>query len=299
VFKRLARADNYPEILARFEADRTILKKIESPELFYAAGKAYLQARLYRQAAGVLGIAHDLYLSGRRPAELDFELGAALQAAGKPGKALPFLEAFLNKSPDAPHAAEASYRRGQILTADKAYGEALACFQTAISRGERPHDKGLALMGMAEAYRGLNQLQSARRSLIKAINHLATSPDKAYEALFTAYRRLGETYLELQTFDRAADALAMALKFTDQPQKYPDLRFLLGETYQKSAAPEQARLAFREVVAAGDSFWARLAEEALHRLAIEGKQLETPGDDRNRKGGGALNGSEGKNEKPV
>jgi tetratricopeptide (TPR) repeat protein len=106
---------------------------------------------------------------------------------------------------------------------------------------------------------------------VAAINHLAAASDKAYETLFTAYRRLGEAYLALETFDKAADALAMALKFTDQPEKYPDLRFLLGETYQKAAAAEKARLTFGEVAACGDPFWARLAEEALQRLAIEGR----------------------------
>jgi TolA-binding protein len=271
VFDRLAAADDYPGILARFEADRVILKKVESPDLFYAVGKAYLQARLYRQAAGALGTAHDLYLSNRRPPELAFEFGAALQAAGNPARALPLLEAFLQKTPDAPHAAEASYRCGQILTADKAYGRALTRFQTALARAPGQHDRGLALMGMAEAYRGLKRLQPAAQSLVKAINHLAGASDNPYETLFTAYRRLGEVYLELGALDKAADALAMALKFTDQPQKYPDLRFLLGETYQRGAAAEQARLAFREVAASDDPFWARLAEEALRQLAIEKK----------------------------
>ena len=271
VFQRLAAASDYPGILVRFEADRAILKRMESPDLFYAAGQAYLQARLYRQAAGTLKTAHDLFLSSRRPSELAFELGAALQAAGEPARALPFLEAFLQKTPDAPHAAEASYRCGQILFADNAYDKALARFQTALASAARPHDRGLALMGMAEAYRGLKRPQASVDSLVEAINHLAAASDNAYEMLFTAYRRLGEAYLALGTFDRAADALTMALKFTDQPEKFPDLRFLLGETYQKGAAAEQARLAFREVAACGDPFWARLAEEALQRLAIEGR----------------------------
>lgn len=271
VFNRLAAADDYPGILERFEADRAILKKVESPDLFHAAGKAYLQALLYRQAAEALGTAHDLYLSSRRPAELDFELGAALQAAGNSARALPFLETFLQKTPDAPHAAEASYRCGQILVADNTYDKALTRFQTALARAAGQHDRGLALMGMAEAYRGLKRPQPAAESLVKAINHLAGASDNAYETLFTAYRRLGEVYLELGALDKAADALAMALKFTDQPQKYPDLRFLLGETYQKSAAVEQARIAFREVADSDDPFWARLAEEALRQLTIEAK----------------------------
>lgn len=271
VFERLAAADDYPGILARFEADRAILKKVESPDLFYVAGKAYLQARLYRQAAGALETAHDLYLSSRRPPELAFELGAALQAAGNPARALPFLEAFLQKTPEAPHAAEANYRCGQILAADKAYGKALTRFQTALARASGQHDRGLVLMGIAEAYRGLKRLQPAAESLVKAINHLAAASDNPYETLFTAYRRLGEVYLGLGAFHKAADALEMALKFTDHPQNFPDLRFLLGETYQKGAAAEQARLAFREVAAGDDPFWARLAEEALRRLAIENK----------------------------
>lgn len=271
VFRRLAAANDYPGILARFEADRTILKRVESPDLFYAAGQAYLQARLYRQAAGALKSAHDLYLSSRRPSELAFELGAALQGAGDPARALPFLEAFLEKTPDAPHAAEASYRCGQILIGDKVYDKALARFQTALASAGRPHDRALTLMGMAEAYRGLNRPQAAVDSLVEAVNHLAGASDKAYETLFTAHRRLGEAYRALGAFDKAADALAMALKFTEQPEKYPDLHFLLGETYQKGAAAEQARLAFGAVAACGDPFWARLAEEALQRLAIEGR----------------------------
>ncbi len=269
VFQRLAAANDYPGILARFEADRAILKRVESPDLFHAAGQAYLQARLYRQAAGALKIAHDLYLSSRRPPELAFELGVALQAVGDPARALPYLEAFLKGAPDAPQAPEASYRCGRILIAGNAYDKALARFQTALASAARPHDRGVALMGMAEAYRGLNRPQASVDSLVQAINHLAAASDKAYETLFTAYRRLGEAYLALKTFDEAADALATALKFTDQPEKYPDLRFLLGETYQKAAAAEKARLAFGEVAACGDPFWARLAEEALQRLAIE------------------------------
>jgi hypothetical protein len=77
-------------------------------------------------------------------------------------------------------------------------------------------------------------------------------------------------YLETRSYIKAADALAMSIKFSDQKEN-PDLRFQLAETYEKGKNVEMAGKVYQQIIEMGDPFWARLAQEKLRGIQIETK----------------------------
>ena len=59
----------------------------------------------------------------------------------------------------------------------------------------------------------------------------------------------------------------MALKFSEKKDD-PDLRFLLGEAYEKGHEMQRAGKVYQEIIDLGDPFWMRLAQEKLRGIQI-------------------------------
>ena len=106
--------------------------------------------------------------------------------------------------------------------------------------------------------------------MVKAIDLYAAVPETPPDVISKAYRKLGETYLKLNAYYKGADAFSMALKFSEGNQD-TDLKFLLGETYEKSRQLERAQRVYQDIVDSGDPFWARLAKERLRGISIHTK----------------------------
>ena len=126
------------------------------------------------------------------------------------------------------------------------------------------------LFSEAEAEKALGDYRTAAHRLIQAIDYLAADKAQSLDSISTLYRDLGETYLKVKAYLKAADAFAMALKFSEK-RDAPDLRFLLGETYEKGNAMEMAGKVYKEIIDMGDPFWTRLAQEKMRGIHINSK----------------------------
>ena len=104
---------------------------------------------------------------------------------------------------------------------------------------------------------------------------MAALPDQAPEQIAYAYRDLGETYLKRKAYLKAADALAMSVKFSENKDS-ADLRFILAEAYEKGKAMDRAGEVYQEIIDLGDPFWARLAQEKLRGIQIDNKLESEP-----------------------
>jgi len=271
LFRKLITADDPAGVITWYERDKAIVNRINSPDIYFMAGQGYFQGHLYEEAANLFERAGRLFDKQKRPAELFFKLGISLQESGKTDAALNALVGYTRTDPQPVHAAEANVRIGQILMDKKKYKDALVRFKAAYPHTREKSDQAAIRIREAEANKALGDPAAAARHLIQAIDLLAALPDQPDMTLCRLYRDLGETYVTVKDYLKAADAFAMAIKFTDGGHA-PDLRFLLAETYEKGRAVDQAGKVYQEIIALGDPFWARLAQEKLKGIQID-KQL--------------------------
>ena len=128
---------------------------------------------------------------------------------------------------------------------------------------------------MSKAYKALKDYNTAVSTLIKAINLLAGEPKESFDTLALAHRNLGENYMQLKTWDKAADAFAMAVKFAPEDESVMEVYFMMGEALQNSRKFEEAANAYQTVMEKGDSFWSSMAKERLRSMKLKEKLENT------------------------
>jgi tetratricopeptide (TPR) repeat protein len=100
---------------------------------------------------------------------------------------------------------------------------------------------------------------------------MASIPEKHFDDISVAYRRLGENYLHSKVYLKAADAFSMAVKFSEKPENYPDLYFMIGESYLRGNVLDMAEEAYRDIISIGNPFWTKLAQEKIRCMELEKK----------------------------
>ena len=120
----------------------------------------------------------------------------------------------------------------------------------------------------SNVYAKKGDLKTASQFHEKAIKEIALAPGENYEILTDAYKELGQTYISLKKYIKAADAYLKALSFSKNDREKANLGFLLGDAYQKGNIIPKAKEAFKQVVASYDSVWARLAQHRLNTFEL-------------------------------
>ena len=270
LFQKLMKADDSAGVLTWYEKDKSIINRINSPEIYDIVGTAYLNGHLFEEAVTLLQKSYQLYGKDKRPPVLAFNLGVSAMEAGHPDRALKALKTYTRNHPKHDHAADALCRIGRILMEKKQYKNAQKKFRLAYRYTNNKKDKATIRIQEAEADKALGDHQAAARNLIQAINLVSGIPEKSNTDISKLYRDLGDMYVQTKTYLKAADAFSMAIKFSDRKET-PDLRFLLAETYEKGENIEMAGKVYKEIVELGDPFWARLAQERLRGIRIDTK----------------------------
>ncbi len=270
LFRKLMKADDTAGLLTWYERDKSIINRINSPDIYNIVGTAYCLGHIYEEAAKLLEKAHQLSGKDERTPELVFNLGVSFMESGQADRALKTLDDYTRKYPKHDHMAEAFNRMGQILLEKKKFKDARDKFKLASRNTQNKEDKASAIIREAEANKALGEFPAAARNLIHAIDLLSGIPDQSNATFSKLYRDLGDMFLETQSYLKAADAFSMALKFSDRREN-PDLRFLLAETYEKGRKIEMAGKIYQEIIDLGDPFWVRLAQEKLRGIQIETK----------------------------
>ncbi|MBW1697436.1 MAG: tetratricopeptide repeat protein [Deltaproteobacteria bacterium] len=275
-FEKLFKENDTASLLTMFERDRSIINRIRSPQLFLTIGKAYMSEKLYEDAVQLFQQSHRLFGKKRTPAQLLFNLGISLHESGKAHQALKIFDAYTRSFPKHEHRAEVYHRVGRIWMQKKKHKQALETLKVAFKESRQNRQKATILLDLAEAYEKLGDYRSSTRRRIKAIDLMAAVPETPPDLISEAYRDLGESYLRINAYLKAADAFLMAIKFSGKTQP-PDLQFLLGEAYERGEKVDEAAEIFKKLLESSDPFWARLAKEKLRGIQIH-NQLKSKAD---------------------
>ena len=275
IFKKQLSSNEYTALLKRFENDKRLLNKSDNPNMFLLVGMAYLKAHLYDTAVEQLMKSYKRTGKNKRPAELFYSLGVAMKELGRNDEAYNMFKTYIRYFPAKKDIADVYNRMGEIMLEKKKAKKAVAYFDKALSKSDTEKKKAAILVSKSRGHKALKQHAIAVKSLIKAINMLASDPDESYETLSAAHRSLGENYMALAEWNKASDALNMAVKFAGKEKQPTEIYFLLGEAFEKGKDFEQALKAYTHVVENGDSFWSSMAKERLRGMRLNNRLEST------------------------
>ncbi len=265
----------YPDVLQTFERKNALFERMESRKVYLSAGLAYLEARLHEQAFNQLIKAYKLYARDERPEALLFGLGAAMDETGRKEDALKIFTGFVKRFPASARAGLACLRMGNILLEKKMFAKAEKILDAGYEMTKDGMERGNILLLKGEVFKAQKEWPRASIQLVAAAKAFALAPGDHYDLLAATHIKLGESYLEQKHYVKAAEAFAMALKFTGGEQTRADVGFMLGDAYQKANVLTKAREAFERIVSLDDSIWARLARERLATLDLAEKVKES------------------------
>lgn len=275
IFKKLMEKDEYTELISRFEKDKRVLDESENPNLFLLVGMAYLKAHLHENAVDMLMKSYKRTGEKKRPADLIHALGVALDEAGRADDAMDMFKTYIRYFDDKEDSEDSHARMGTILYDKKQYKESVDHYKKALSKSKDNTNKAKILVSMSKDYKALNDYNTAVTTLIKAINILAEEPKESFDTLSLVHRNLGENYMQLKAWEKAADAFAMAVKFAPEDEGSTEIYFMMGDAYRNSRKFEEAEKAYQAVMDKGDSFWGSMAKERLRSMKLREKLENT------------------------
>ncbi|MCK5312385.1 MAG: tetratricopeptide repeat protein, partial [Desulfobacteraceae bacterium] len=268
LFKKSLKVDNYTQILREYEDNFIRLDRMTSKEISLNVGLSYLKGKLYEQAFNHLINSYKLYKRSQRPAELLFGMGVAMHETDRDDDAIKLFKGFVKRFPKDPDRVEAFLRMGQIYLSKNAYQESGGMFERAYKFCKDPVEKSEILVEKSKLYEKQKEWSKVTYVLANSIEDIASTSDKHYKRLSAIYRSMGNAYLKQHVYVRAAESFSLAIKFSESDEGTSNLKFMMGDAYQKANVLKEAKKVFKNIVQQDDSVWARLAEQRLSTLAL-------------------------------
>ncbi|MCP4021730.1 MAG: tetratricopeptide repeat protein, partial [Desulfobacteraceae bacterium] len=268
LYARDLKADEYTKVIKLYEQDHERIDRMSSRKISLQVGQAYLQARLYEESFNHMINAYKQYKSSERAPELLFGLGVAMDESGKDKDALTLFNAFIKRFPKHKKNVEALTRMGNIYLAQKKYNKSSTALKKAYKRSKKYLEKGEILFLHSNVFEQKGDLLKASEYRVRSAKDFASAKGENYDILAHVYKELGNSYLGLRYYVKAADAFSKALGFSDDDRIKANLGFLLGDAYQKGNSIQKAKEAFETVASTYDSVWARLARQRLTTLEL-------------------------------
>ena len=268
LFKRELKADKFTIILQKYEENFIRLDRMTSKEISLKVGLSYLKAKLYEQAFNHLISSYKLHKRSRRPADLLFGMGVAMNETSRDDDAIKLFKGFVKRFPKDKDVAEAYLRMGKIYLSKDEYKKSGGMFERAYKICKNQMYKSKILIEKSKFYEKQGEWAKVTFVLANAIEDIASTPGKHYNLLSTIYRTMGNAYLKQHVYVRAAESFSLAIKFSESDTKTANLEFMMGDAYQKANVLKEAEKVFKSIVQQDDSVWARLAEQRLSTLAL-------------------------------
>ncbi len=260
--------DEYTNVLNLYEENHETIDRMGSRQIAFQVGMGYLRGGLFEQAFNHLLEAYKLYDHKSRSPELLYGLGVAMDETARNEDAVKLFESFVKRYPKHEGRIDAMTRLGALYAEKDDMDRAVFWLSKAHDNTGDHLEKGHIQLKLSKIFSGQDAHDKAAVYLSNAVKSIASAPGENYNILSDAYRELGNTYLSLKKYVKAADAFSKALTLSDTPRARANLGFLIGDAYQKGNAIEKAKDAFEMVAESDDSVWARLARQRLSTLEL-------------------------------
>ena len=268
LFRDKLEKDAYTHILGRYEQEYVKIDKMGSRQIEFFLGQAYLKAGLWDQSFNHFMNSYKQYKKAQRSPTLLAGLAIAMDESGRDSDALKVFKSYIKRFKKHEGRVDVLRRMGRIYFEKEKFGQAVTHYSQAYSASQSAMERGGILMENAEVEMTRGELNAAAAHRERAVKEFAAAPGKNYEILTAAYKELGNTYVQMKSYVRAADAFSKALDLSKGEGSKANLGFLLGDAYQKGNSLSKAKEVFQQVSDTYDSVWARLAQQRLMTLDL-------------------------------
>ncbi|MCU0595540.1 MAG: tetratricopeptide repeat protein [Desulfobacterota bacterium] len=263
--RQALQANDHAKAVHFYYEEKDLFLRINSPELFLAIARAFLNLDLKEDALDLFKTAGGLLPDEEKPADLLYYQAWDLQRRNQPEQALEPLRAITDRGKDKAYISRAHQLRGRILAGQKQWDRALEAFASAL---KSPPDgcthleilteraSAMASCGMKEA-----ALQSIRqaRDLAKGC---AQPPLPVLEDLADVLFRLGRT-------GEALVLIEEEMGKEENRQEEARLQWRLAQYRESLGQAESSQTVYRRLSQIEDPLWASLAKERMEDLRFQ------------------------------
>ena len=268
VFADYQKMGNPENMVRYYERLKPVLPFNQMPTIMLDVANAYKSLHLYGHAYDTLLQAKNGMGNNEFPPEYLLSFAHCAYEERQLEQARKSLHAFISNYPNHEDLPIVHFWLGKVHLSEKDYATALKAFRAALLRGIGSTLKTEALFAMAEAAAGQGNMSTAAETLEKAVLLVEYEKENGKDNLFSVYRRLGEVYGRLGQKEKAVAAFEKALKSVSADTHPYGLQYQLAQCYQKLKKPVKAEKLLKEIEAAGDPFWSRLARAQIEEITI-------------------------------
>ena len=268
LFESILKTDKFTDILRKYEDNFVRLDRMTSKKISLNVGLSYLEAKLYEQAFNHLISSYKLHKKSERSAKLLFGMGVAMDETNRDDDAIKLFNGFVKRFPKHSDKTEAYLRMSKIYLSKNEYGKSGGMFERAYKFSKDHFEKSNILIEKSKLYSKQGEWDKVTFVLANAVEDIALASGQHYKLLSSVYRSMGNAYIKQHVYVRAAESFSLAIKFSESDNETANLKFMMGDAYQKANVLREAKKVFKNIVKEDDSVWARLAEQRLSTLAL-------------------------------
>ncbi|MBF0224212.1 MAG: tetratricopeptide repeat protein [Desulfobacterales bacterium] len=271
LFQDHLKKGNYLNIISNYEKDKKLFYYFENPDIFFLVGNAYFNVEVFPNAADNFKKAYELYEKDKIPESLIFNLGVSLHESGKIDDAVKTIKDYIKLYPKGKKTVASLTRLGDIFFDKKEFNETISYYESAINKIKNNEDKSEVLFKIAKVYREMGDKAKNASTIENALNILVSAKDINFSTINKSYKELGQIYMEIPEYLKAADAFEKAIKFAEKDKATDDMLFMEGEAYYKAKDFDKAYKIYTDIAALNDSMWATLAKEKIREMQLKEK----------------------------
>lgn len=268
IMEKEYKAGNYGRIVGYYEQMQNDLSGGRIPDVLLMVGDSYRRLHLYDNAISMFNQAGESYAFHEIPAALLFGLGESYYGVQRLEDAQQVLTDFVARFPEDDRTPRAYLVVGEIMQRQKKYEKAKESFESALQGATDESQKLEILFAMADVLSAQEDYKEASRLLNEAIGLLGKNKAGSNVKTYDAYQRLGEVYMNIGDHGNASSAFERALEVSPKGGNDHSIRFRLAECYERLQDNDKAEIILNEIIASGDPFWNRMAQEKMNEINI-------------------------------
>jgi tetratricopeptide (TPR) repeat protein len=262
ILKAHIKVKKYTQVLNTYQAEKAMIKRLNSPEIYITVGRAAIELNLVGAAVDMFDKAALQLPDENKPADLLFYVGREYFNNGEHQSALTYLDLLLKNYPDDEFSAEAWMLKGKIFFIEKAYERAAGMFSNALKHHVKPCQEARLLIEHAKSLIHLESNEDALQVLLGTGKSMKNCHDGKYQQ----YEEIGNLFIQLGNPEKALSTFKQALILAVESSSKARLKILMAQCHELMDDKESSLEIYSEIANMNDPFWRNVAREKMETI---------------------------------
>jgi tetratricopeptide (TPR) repeat protein len=262
ILQKNLRVKKYKHVLNIYQAEKKMIEKLNSPEIFIAVARASLELNLMDLGIEMFNKAALNMPDEKKPSDLIFYVGREYFNRGEFTKALSHMDLLIDKRPADSFTSDAWMQKGKIFYSNGEFKSALRMFANALKHCSIPCRQTTIMIYNAKSLMHLGSTQDALQVLSDTVN-LAKS---CFDGRMQLYEEIGELYLQLGEPQEALSVIENAHDLEINESSRARLKMQMARCYEILNQQELYLAIYTEVANLSDPFWSNVAREKIDSI---------------------------------